>query len=31
MDSMVTFQTLLLANLKSGDYVGFTFSLAQWP
>lgn len=29
MDSMVTFQTLLLANLKSGDYVGFTFFIGS--
>ena len=30
MDALVNFQPLLLVQLKSGDYVGFTFSSAPW-
>ena len=29
MDALVNFQTLLLAQLKSGDYVGFTFFIGS--
>ena len=29
MDALVNFEPMLLANLKSGDYVGFTFFIGS--